>query len=207
MAKGKEASIKFNEIDSMNVIKEMISVSRNRLENNGILFIIWGWIMFIIYLRDFIIRQITITYTFKMIVGYIGSALMIIAILLTIYFVFIKRKNVKTFISDILKLVWFTMAACLVLTNLVIFNRTEAIDYSLQNPIFMLFIASAILISGGILRYKLLIAGGVVFALLAFACSFLDLQYQLLLEAVAYLIGFIIPGHILYRKRKLARNV
>ena len=66
----------------------------------------------------------------------------------------------------------------------------------------MVFIAFAIVVTGGILRYKLIIAGGIVFGLLAYVCSYLPLQEQLLVEAIAWIIAFIIPGHVLYSKRK-----
>ena len=66
----------------------------------------------------------------------------------------------------------------------------------------MVLIAFAIVVTGGILRYKPIIAGGVVFAALALACSYLPLQQQLLTESIAWLVAFIIPGHILYANRR-----
>jgi hypothetical protein len=72
----------------------------------------------------------------------------------------------------------------------------------LQHPIFMVFIAYAIVITGRILRHRLLIAGGIVFGLLAFLCSYLEINVQILVEAIAWLIAFIVPGHLMYSKRK-----
>lgn len=53
-----------------------------------------------------------------------------------------------------------------------------------------------------ILRYKLIIAGGAVFGILAFVASLLELTGQMLLHAIAWLIAILIPGHILYFKSK-----
>jgi uncharacterized membrane protein YGL010W len=66
----------------------------------------------------------------------------------------------------------------------------------------MLFIAFAIVVSGGILRHKIILAGGIIFAALALASSFFPLDDQLLVESIGWLVAFIIPGHITYAKRK-----
>ena len=203
----KAQEVEFNEQDSLLVIKKMIQVSRRRMENNGILFIIWGWIMFIVYLMDYLERQIVLTYNLNMTLRYTESALMILAILLTIYIVFIKKKKVKSYINDSLKIVWFSMAASLVLTNIIILNQEKIVDASLQNPIFMLIIAMAIVISGGILRYRLLIVGGIIFGIAAFLCSYLEVENQLIAESIAYLLAFVIPGHVMYSKRKNQKHV
>jgi hypothetical protein len=89
----------------------------------------------------------------------------------------------------------------MVLINLIQGNVLHKIVFELQHPIFMVLIAIAIVVTGGILRYKMIIAGGIIFGLLAFASSYLPLTQQMLLEAIAWVIAFIIPGHILYAKR------
>ena len=66
----------------------------------------------------------------------------------------------------------------------------------------MVFIAFAIVVTGGVIRYNLIIGGGIIFGLLAFVSSYLPLQEQLLMESIAWLLAFIIPGHLLYSKRK-----
>jgi branched-subunit amino acid ABC-type transport system permease component len=89
------------------------------------------------------------------------------------------------------------------LINLIQFNILDKIIFELQHPVFMVFIAFATVITGGILRYRMMIVGGIVFGLLAYGCSYLPIIDQLLVEAIAWLIAFIIPGHLLYAKRKI----
>ena len=72
----------------------------------------------------------------------------------------------------------------------------------LQHPVFMILIAFAIVVTGLLLRYLPVLAGGIIFALLGFACSYLGLQDQWLAEALAWLIAFVIPGHIVFSRRK-----
>ena len=52
-------------------------------------------------------------------------------------------------------------------------------------------------ISGGALRFKPLMIGGVINWLLAAASFFVDFKMQLLLLATAVLLGYIIPGYML----------
>jgi branched-subunit amino acid ABC-type transport system permease component len=66
----------------------------------------------------------------------------------------------------------------------------------------MVLMAFAVTITGGILRYRLIIIGGVVFGILALVASYLNLKEQLLVESAAWTISFIIPGHLIYANRK-----
>jgi len=89
----------------------------------------------------------------------------------------------------------------MVLVNLIQRNVMHQINFELQHPLFMVLTAFAITITGVILRYRLLIVGGTVFGLLALAASYLELPEQLLVESLAWLIAFIIPGHLLHVKK------
>ena len=192
----------FDENQSLQVIREMIQVSHKKLKNDGILFILWGWISFIRYLSEYLLGILTHTHQIKLFIKYTGVVLTILGFIYTIIYVYKQRQRVTTYIGISLRFVWISLFIGLVLINLIQFNIQQKINFELQHPIFMVFIAFAIVVTGGILRYKLIIAGGIVFGLLAYACSYLALQEQLLVESIAWLVAFIIPGHLLYSKRK-----
>jgi len=193
----------FDENQSLRVIKEMIQVSQKKLKNDGILFILWGWIMFINYLADYLLNKLVMTFQIHKILSYSGVVLILFGFAYTLYYIFKQRKKVQTYIGISLRYVWISLFVCLVVINLIQFNVLHKINFELQHPIFMVFIAFAIVATGGILRYRLIIIGGIVFGLLAYFCSYLTLQNQLIVEAIAWLIAFIIPGHLLYSKRKV----
>jgi hypothetical protein len=192
----------FDENQSLQVIKEMIQVSQKKLKNDGVLFIVWGWIIFYNYISWYVINNIVTTYQIKMGFEYFAKGLAIFAFAFSIYYIFRKSKKVTTYIGISLRYVWISLIVCLSLVNMIIFNTIHEFNAALQHPIFMVFMAFAVVITGGILRYKLIIFGGIVFGLLAYVCSYLSLENQMLIEAVAWLIAFIIPGHYLYAKRK-----
>lgn len=108
----------------------------------------------------------------------------------------------QTYIGVSLRYVWISLFVCMVLVNLIQFNVQHSINFELQHPIFMVLMAFAVTVTGGVLRYRLIIIGGVIFGILALVASYMKLQDQLLVESVAWIISFIVPGHILYANRE-----
>ena len=191
----------FDEEQSLQVIKEMIQVSRQKLKSDGILFILWGWIMFIHYFILYAVRAFLLTNRLTKNLNLLVSILIPIGLGVTIYYLYKQHRRAQTYIGISLRYIWFSMFVCLVLINLIQYNVLHEINFELQHPIFMVVIAFAITVTGAIIRYKLIIAGGILFGISAYIASFLDLPDQLLIEAFAWLITFAIPGQILYAKR------
>jgi len=192
----------FDEVQSLQVIKEMITTSQQKLKNDGILFILWGWTAFINYLSGYLLSTTTMTFRSQNIFRYTSRGLAVFAIVFTIYYIIRQRKKVQTYIGISLRYVWISLFLSMVLVNLIQFNILNQINFELQHPIFMVLIAFAIVVTGGILRYKLLIGGGIVFGILAYVSSYFRIEQQQLIEAIAWFIAFIIPGHIMHSKRK-----
>ena len=192
----------FDERQSLRVIKEMIEVSQKKLKNDGILFVLWGWLMFLSNMASFTEQKIVILYPLNRILDYVGIALGIIVIAYSIYYLINQSKKVKTYINISLRYIWISMFCCLVLINLIQGNVVHEINFELQHPIFMVVVAFATVATGGILRYRLLTIGGIFFGAMALLSSYMALPEQFLLESFAWLIAFIIPGHYMYAKRK-----
>jgi len=60
-------------------------------------------------------------------------------------------------------------------------------------------------ISGGTIRFKPLMIGGIINWILAMAAFFVSFDQQLLLLALAVLLGYIIPSYLF--KKKFANHV
>ena len=191
-----------DEEKSLHLIREMIQVSRNKLKNDGILFILWGWIFFINYLfLNYLPNKILLSHQLMEIIRSFRVILPVFGLIFTIYYILKQRKKAQTYIGISLRYVWISLFASMVLVNLIQMNVLHSINFELQHPIIMVLIAFAVTVTGGILRYRLIIFGGLIFGLLALAASYFELQTQLLFEAIAWLIAFIIPGHILFATR------
>ena len=192
----------FDENQSIQVIKEMIYISQKKLKNDGVLFILWGWIGFYGNITGYIVREVILTYQIQRILNKSGTILGLTALAYTIYYIWKQHKKVQTYIGISLRYVWISMFVCFVMINLIQANVVHKINFDLQHPIFMAIIAYATVITGGILRYQLVTIGGIIFGLIALLSSYFTLPYQLLLESLAWLVAFIIPGHYLYANRK-----
>jgi hypothetical protein len=141
------------------------------------------------------------TYQITLFKGYTTIVLAVFGLGFSIIYIYRKSRKASTYIGISLRYVWVSMFAGMVLINLIQANVLHKITFELQLPIFMVLVSFALVVTGGILRYKMIIAGGIIFGLMAYLASFFSLHQQLLIEAIAWVIGFIIPGHILYSKR------
>jgi Na+-translocating ferredoxin:NAD+ oxidoreductase RnfE subunit len=150
----------------------------------------------------YILRTEVFTFSLTRFLNITGQGLLIVGLLITVIYIWRQRKKVQTYIGISLRYVWIAMFLSLVLVNLILFNVEHQVHFELQHPVFMVIIAFATVVTGGILRHQLIIIGGIVFGLLALYASYLPLSTQLLMEAVAWIIAFIIPGHVLLATRK-----
>jgi hypothetical protein len=192
-----------DEQQSLQVIREMIRVSQKKLRNDGVLFIVWGWISFINYFfLNYLTSVCITTHQIMQVVRPLRVILPLLGFTYTLYYILKQRKKVQTYIGISIRYVWFSLFVSMVMINLILYNVNHSINFELQHPIFMVLIAFAITATGGILRYKMIIAGGIIFGILAVLASHLELQDQILAEAIAWVVAFIIPGHILYSQRK-----
>jgi len=190
-----------DENQSLKVSQEMVQIPQKKLGNDGILIIIWGYAMSIScschYLNEVLFLPNRIHYLLK----FANPFLPIIALGFTIFYILRQKKKFITYFGLSLRYVWIALFFSLMLINLIIFNVQHEVNFSLQHPIFMVITAFAIVVTGIILRYKLIILGGIIFGAAAYFCSYLDLSEQMLLEAIAWFISLVIPGHLMYFKR------
>lgn len=203
MDTNKHSPDSLDEAQSLLIIKEMIQVSKNKFKRDGILFVVWGWILFFNYFfLNYLTNVLVVTHQLMQIIHALRILLPVSGIAYSVYYIFSQRKKVQTYIGISLRYVWLSLFLSMVLVNLIQFNVLGNINFELQHPIFMVFIAFAVIVTGGILRYRLIIIGGIVFAALAYTASYFKLQEQLLIESIAWVIAFIIPGHIIYANRE-----
>ena len=167
----------------------------------GALLILWGWVMFYSYAMNYLTQKVLMASRTQSLLGNLGIVFGAIAFIITIFYLLRQTKPVAKSEID-LRYVWASLFVSLVLINLIQFNVLHQINFELQHPIFMVVIAFAIVLSGGILHYPFLLAGGIIFAVLAYVASLLSFTDQLLMEAIGWLVAFILPGHIRYFRHK-----
>ncbi len=177
----------------------MNEVSKKRLRKWAILFIVWGWLLLLGSLMGYVEGRMVYSFLLEDIMNFLQIALPVIAIAFTVYFLLEQRKDKRgKRLRIALISIWFSQTVCFVLTNLILQNVMHEVNFELQHPLFMVFTAFAIMMTALILRYRFMIIGSVLFGLSALAASYLKLPEQLLVESFAWLLAFVIPGHLLY---------
>jgi hypothetical protein len=195
-------SEQFDERQSLLVIQEMIQMSQRKIKNDGILLIVWGYAAslpsLIKYLKEILFLPNRVMFVLK----FVDPVLPLLALAFTIYYIYNERKKMTTYIGASLRSIWISLFGCMVLTNVILANVTHEVNFTLQHPLFMVLTAFAILVTGVILRYKLIILGGIVFGISAYIASFLILKDQMLLDGIGWFLALAIPGHLMYFKRE-----
>lgn len=170
----------------------------DKFMHRSMLFITWGWLMAYSSFAGYLQRTYAIGYWNHKILSYLGYILALAVSAFTVYYL-IKRWNIIKSRNEVsLIYVWFSLIVSMVLINLIQFNVLESINFELQQPLFMVLKGLAIIITGGILRIRILIIGGIIFTGLGWLASYYLLGDQLALEAIGWAIAFIFPGHWLY---------
>ncbi len=180
----------------------MEKIKQYLLSKNGILFILWGWIWLIVYLSEYIVGSLQFSFHLEQFKHVLSISLPVLGFGFTVLYIYWFYKIEFTANYRLVIIVWLSVLVTQILINLIQFNILHKIIFQLQHPIFMVVIAAGILITGYVLKYKLIISGGIIFAGLALLCSYFNLHEQLLIEAIAWLIAFIIPGHIIALKHE-----
>ena len=111
-----------------------------------------------------------------------------------------REKKVRTYLDDLMKyvLIAFLVSLCIVLFFQ---SKLGLATY----PMVMMVYGIWLFISGGTIRFVPLMAGGIVNWILGIVAFFVTFDLQLLILALAVLLGYIIPGYMF--RKKYARHV
>lgn len=184
------------EKDSLQLITSMINKARNRFNETGILYLIYGWIIFICSLVQFIAL-----YFFESQNAYYIWYLTWAAVIYQVIYLRKKRASQKTrtYTDEIVGYVWLVFIICI---SLLIFLQLYLKSIATINPSILVLYGMPTFLSGVILKSNPLKIGGICCWLLAIVSIFILPEFQLLIIAVAVVVAWIIPGYLLKQKFK-----
>ncbi len=182
--------------ESLSIIAGMINNARNRFSETGHLYLLWGFVIFVCCITQFIMLHF-----FKNNNAYYVWYLTWLVSVYQFYYLFKKRKRekVKTYTDEIIGFVWFTFIICSVILVYILI-KNDAVDAI--NAAVLVMYGMPTFLSGVLLRFKPLKIGGFICWALAVVAMFTTYEYQLLLLAAAVIGAWIIPGFILRAKYK-----
>ena len=181
----------FNEQESLTVILNMINAVKAGFYDNSFYFLLWGWLVFIASITNYVL----------LVTGQpnaeIAWMLMPLGGIVTAIYSYRQKKQqrVKTYVDEFMK---YVVTAFLVSMLIVLFSMQKLGPNTY--PMLLLVYGIWLYISGGTIKFKPLMAGGIINWAFAVGSMFVDFKMQLLFLAMAVLLGYIIPGHLLNRK-------
>jgi small basic protein len=116
-----------------------------------------------------------------------------------------RNQKAHTYVEEVMKYVLIAFLVSL-FTVLFFMSKLGLATY----PLVMLVYGMWLFVSGGAIRFRPLIAGGVINWVIGIGAFFATFPVQLLLLATAVLLGYIIPGHMLksrFRKQQAVMPV
>jgi FtsH-binding integral membrane protein len=188
-----EKQTSFSHSESLALIESMINRATNRFNENGFLYLLWGWVVFTCSVAEFFLLRIQ--YEKHYLVWTVTWA----ASIYQIFFLRRKRKmqTVRTYTDDIIKYVWITFIIIMFLAAVLIGVIQGKEYYKLIDPLFLVIYGMPTFLSGIILRFKPLMWGGIGCWALSVLTTIIPVEYHLLLLSAAMVIAWIVPGYLL----------
>jgi hypothetical protein len=182
----------FTPEQSLQLINKMISEVKNDLHDNGFFFLFWGWLVFVSAITNYILLKMGSGYAF-----YVWPILMPLGgIISAVYAISRKKKEgkrVKTFVDRAMSYVWIAFGVAL----FIVLSSGSVVGFEKVYPFVLLVYGIGTFITGGIIKMKLLVFGGIICWILAIVAFYVTFDIQLLLLAAAIAIAYVIPGHVI----------
>lgn len=185
----------FSPQESLELIQSMIDKTKNKFSDNSFYFLFWGWLVFAACISQFVLK-VYFNYPYHFIVWWT----MPIGGIITAFYgrQQARKEKVKTFVDEATDYLWMAIAFAFI--ALVIINSTSPNAWESAFTYYILLYAIGTFTTGRLIKFRPLVIGGVINFVLAIICTKLSFDYQLLLGALAILISYIIPGHLLRKQ-------
>ena len=185
--------------ESLLIIEQMIQTAKKEQKDDGIGWIIWGWLLFLASAATFLNIKMQWFNTF-----FFWNAFGIISVLLGLFecgraLLRKKVKRVKTYTQDLFEKLNFGFIVSLLL--IIVSMNTRGVSPIQGFGLLLGLYGFWILIYGTVLNFKPSIIGAIItWAFAAVSLFAINFEQTMLLHALAVLCGYIIPGHIAHKE-------
>ena len=179
--------------ESLSVISKMIERSKTRMNENGFIYLFWGWLMSLCAIAQFVLLQLEYYE-----INYYPYYLAIPAGIYTgIYYSReSKKEQGSSFLGNIFGALWISVGINIFITAF-IFSFTFNIN---PIPFILMMLGIATIVSGQVINFRILIIGGIICNLLGVATIFIPFIYHPVIVALAIIAADLVPGYALRNK-------
>ena len=192
-----ENNQEFSAEQSLQIIQSMIQKAKQDVAHNSFYFLLWGWLIFITAILNFILMKFT-NFEYPYIVWnlvWIGAVASIVKGIKDS-----KKIVVKTFVGETMK--YFGISQGILYFGIAFFFGKYDL-WTISLPLYILIYAATCFFMGTLIQFPLLKWTGLLCLPIMAISTYVSFDWQLLLLAMAILISYIIPGHVLSAKEKL----
>jgi hypothetical protein len=181
--------------EKLNAIYEMIENSKTKIKENAFFYLLWGWLVLLASLSHFILIKLGFYYSFL-----VWPVIMVIGLVIsTIAGIRLgKKTRYRTHIDTAVMYLWWGFTCTLFV--ILVFSIAGKIPWSLTDAIIIALYGLGSFVSGGILRFRPLIIGGICCWVIALGAFWVTNEYMLLLVSASIIIAYLIPGYIIRSK-------
>jgi hypothetical protein len=198
----------FNEQESLQLIKEMITQARTTFQKGrGDSLVFWGYFIAVLALANFILLRIFENQSW---VFWVWALTLPVSIVNAVIGHRKEKKAlVKNHINSLIGYIWFayfiTIVCFLMSIFAIAFGLEVKILFLLINPVIIGMSGLALFVTGRVCRFQPYVYGAVLFWTGAVVSAFIPvvfgrIDYQFVVLALCLIMGFVIPGHILNSK-------
>lgn len=182
------------------IIQQMIESAKKEISDNGFFYLLWGYLVFTAALGHYVMLKMELSYAFITwpVLMPLGG---IISIIQGIVSGKKNKRKTRSWVDHIFVYTWISFGVSL----FIVLFMGGKLGWEVVYPMVILLYGIGTFISGGIMKFRPLILGGIICWVLALIAFYVSFEHQLILIIIAILSAYIIPGHIL--KNKAAQHV
>jgi len=190
----KEAQI--SNQDSLDIIAGMLQSTRHNIAEDKVIYLLWGYGVAITAFAHYVLQFLLNTHPAT--ASIVWLSMPVLGIVNGIYFSRKKKnKGVKTYIDRAMSAIWLSFIGALVC----FLFAAPAVGWAVIYPMFMILYGIGSASSGGILKFNPLIFGGALSMIIGLIAFYQVFELQLILLAVAVVVSFVIPAHLLPKSK------
>lgn len=184
--------------ESFTIINKAIAGFKTNYRESASIFLLWGWMLSIASFTHFAILMILKRLEAWDLMGIfsIGNWLVFVLIGFIIQYFMIRRENknrkVYTYLDTYLKYLWTVSGVSFFIGAFICLKLGI-----LPPPIMLLIAGTATTITGLFIKFRPLMYGGIALLIFSIVTTFVSTEYITLLNGVAIICGYLIPGYYL----------
>ena len=174
--------------ESLDMIREVISESRNRMEENGFIYIFWG---ILIALASFGQYYLLTQCMYE--VNYYPYFILPLGGVFTFFYYARKEKRPSNHIGRSISVLWIVLGLNMFALG---FSYGLMLDKELI-PVLLILLGIGIAFSGRLIQSSILMGAGIITNLLGLVCFFLPQMQHSLVMGIVAIVGVALPGFYL----------